>query len=386
MKFLQFCVIAGVLFFSSVTQSIKVDIQKVRSKHEKNIKTHVLAERQRIEYKYRVPKELTSYVAADSETASISLTDVYNAQYFGKIELGTPGQSFNVVFDTGSSNVWVSSVQCDPCQGSKYYSSQSSTYKANGTKFELSYGSGYVTGHWSVDTLNLGGIKISNQQFGEAETTQTGMANPNFDGLFGLGWPAISDGIATPLQNAKAQNLVSQALFAFYLQNDEGSYGELDIGEIDQNKISGQVQWFDVISKTYWMFSLDAVQFGNSMINSNTKAILDTGTSLLVAPTADAEAIAKIVNAKYDQGFYVLNCRKLASLPDLVFNIAGKSYNVPASYYTIQQPGFCALGIQGVDLPARDGGPFWILGDVFLRRYYSVYDLDNAKIGLASLK
>ncbi len=47
--------------------------------------------------------------------------------------------------------------------------------------------------------------------------------------------------------------------------------------------------------------------------------------------------------------------------------------------------GQCMLAVQGIDLPSM-GSAMWILGDVFLRKYYTVFDYENRKVGIAEAK
>jgi hypothetical protein len=135
--------------------------------------------------------------------------------------LGEPPQSFLVLFDTGSSNLWVPSSQCPlwelSCDlHSKYDSSKSSSYKVNGTTFSIQYGTGAAEGFLSIDDLGIGGTIVKQQTFAEitAEPGITFLA-AEFDGILGLAFQSISVDEVTPVwYNLVAQKLVDSPVFA----------------------------------------------------------------------------------------------------------------------------------------------------------------------------
>lgn len=310
---------------------------------------------------------------------------------FSEITIGTPPQSFKVVLDTGSSNLWVPSQSCTSIAcflHSTYDSSSSSTYKKNGSDFEIHYGSGSLSGFVSNDVFSIGDLNIKDQDFSEA-TKEPGLAFAfgRFDGILGLAYDTISvNRIVPPFYNMIEQGLLDEPVFSFYLgSSDEGS--EAIFGGVDKNHYEGKIEYIPLRRKAYWEVDLDSIAYGDEVAElENTGVILDTGTSLNVIPSSLAELLNAEMGAKKGfNGQYTIDCAKKNSLPDVTFSLAGSNYSLPASDYILEISGSCISTFQGMDIPAP-AGPLAILGDAFLRRYYSVYDLGRNAVGLARAK
>ncbi|GCB75924.1 hypothetical protein scyTo_0020417, partial [Scyliorhinus torazame] len=233
--------------------------------------------------------------------------------YYGSITVGTPPQSFTVLLDTGSSNLWVPSVYCysTSCDNhAKFDPTQSSTFSSNGKTFSMSYGAGSLSGYFGYDTVNVAGISISHQELGLSKLEPGSyFGYAPFDGVLGLAYPSLARGGATPVfDNMISDNLVEQPLFSVYLKSV--------ICSIQQ---------------------------------------------------------------------YLVNCDNVPNMPTLTFVINGVEFPLPPSVYVIRQNGFCIAGFMPTYVyPPTNDGPLWILGDVFLGAFYSVFDRGNNRMGFAT--
>jgi len=321
----------------------------------------------------------------------IVIKDFSNAQYYGQVSVGTPPQNFNVIYDTGSANLWVPNkkVGLAGILKHKYNSAKSSTYVANGTVFKIQYGSGPVSGIWSEDTVTMAGLPIKNQLFAEVENASgLGMgglsyALGKFDGILGLGWDKISvDGVKTPFHGLVDSGELAKPEFAFYLGNNAD--GTLVMGGTDPNHYTGDFSYVPLKKEDYWRIALDDVKLSGKSMSTTKDAIVDSGTSLLAGPKAEVVKIAAAVGATpLVKGEYKIDCTKTA--PDLTFTLAGKDYTFTKAEYTIQSGSVCLFAMMGIDVPAPNG-PLWILGDVFMRKYYTVFDWGNKQLGFATAK
>ncbi|XP_073472026.1 gastricsin-like [Aquarana catesbeiana] len=329
-------------------------------------------------------------------TAFEPLANYMDMSYYGEISIGTPPQNFLVLFDTGSSNLWVPSTYCQSqaCTNHPQFNpSQSSSYSSNQQQFSLQYGTGSLTGILGYDTVQIQNIAISQQEFGLSVTEPgTNFVYAQFDGILGLAYPSIAVGGATTvMQGMIQQNLINQPLFGFYLSGQENSQngGEVAFGGVDQNYYSGQIYWTPVTSETYWQIGIQGFSVNGQATgwcSQGCQGIVDTGTSLLTAPQSVFSSLIQSIGAQQDQnGQYAVSCSNIQSLPTISFTISGVSFPLPPSAYVLQQnSGYCTIGIMPTYLPSQNGQPLWILGDVFLRQYYSVYDLGNNQVGFAA--
>lgn len=117
------------------------------------------------------------------------------------------------------------------------------------------------------------------------------------------------------------------------------------------------------------------------------QAIVDTGTSLITGPSEEIKQLQKAIGAEPVYGEYAVECDNLNVMPDVTFTINGVPYTLQPTAYTILDSAddgtnFCSSGFQGLDIQPP-AGPLWILGDVFIRQFYSVFDRGNNRVGLA---
>jgi len=319
---------------------------------------------------------------------------VQDSEYFGTVSLGSPAQDFLVIYDTGSSNLWVPSKKCGNCKksGSKYDSSASKTYEANGEAFSLQYGTGSCNGFLSNDDTGIGGVTIKNFTFGEVTTEAADVfGQAPFDGILGMGPPkAAMDHTPMPMAQMVAQGLVQHNIFSFYLASDQGKDSTLVLGGSDNKFYTGDFTYVPVAKAAslipYWLISASDIKVGDK----STKAcnwltgcymVVDTGTSILAGPPAAANAlIAQIGNVSTD-------CSNLKSLPDITFTFDKKDFVLGPEFYVIKASDEkgnvqCQLGIEGINA----GVPIWILGDPFLRKYYTEWDAESNRVGFALAK
>jgi len=322
----------------------------------------------------------------------VSVTDYMNAQYYGLVSIGNPSKSFKVIFDTGSANLWVPRVGCSHCgipiiaPKTKYDPDHSSTYEEDGAVFEITYGSGSVSGKFGMETLDVGGMQVTNQRFGMIEDAGgLGLAYlaGKFEGILGLGFSSISiDGATTVFENAISQKSTEKPQFAFWLGTKDGEDGELTFGGYDDSKFLGDLHWVNLVSATYWEIALHSISVGTEVFQSDTTGIVDSGTSLITGPTSVIKKLAHEVGAKRSLlGQYTVDCAQTDSLPEVVFTIDGTDYNLSSKEYVIESGGMCLFAFMALDIPS---GPAWILGDVFMRKYYTVFDVAEQKVAFAT--
>jgi cathepsin D len=332
-----------------------------------------------------------------AQKLKIVLKNTANAQYYGPVSVGTPPQNFQLLFDTGSSNLWFPSSLCTNCYFHNHYDhTKSSSYVANGTQWSIQYGSGSATGFISGDIVNIAGQNVKTQ-FAEV-TGEPGFTFDVafFDGIAGMAWQSISvDGVTPIWVDLVNQGIVPKASFAFYLNNAPLSIdqqgGELTIGGVDADKYTGSFTYAPLISETYWLIGIPQVLLGGRPLNGGPfKGVVDTGTSLLVFSSAVAQQINSVLGcisvSILNGECFFFTCPDPASLPVLSYQISGQQFTLSGTDLFMQESvdgvNVCISTIIGLDLPGHPD--FLILGDVFLRKYYTEFDATNQQVGFAT--
>lgn len=332
------------------------------------------------------------------DTAPTNLTNYLDTQYFGEITIGSPPQTFKVVFDTGSANLWVPSHSCSPLYSacvshSRYDSSKSDTYVENGTGFAIHYGSGIVKGFLSQDVVMVAGIPVI-QVFAEATALPAfPFIFARFDGVLGMGYPGQAiDGITPVFDRILSEHILKEEVFSVYYSRDThlSTGGEIVLGGSDPNYYTGSFQYMDLIRSDYWQISMKGISIGAELLfcSEGCSVAIDTGASYITGPAGSVSVLMKAVGAtELAEGEYIVDCDKIHQLPDISFHMGSNAYTLNGPAYILRQSQFgedvCTVAFSGLDIPPPTG-PLWVLGASFIGQYYTEFDRRNNRIGFAT--
>ncbi|KAF8371973.1 hypothetical protein PRIPAC_78402 [Pristionchus pacificus] len=325
------------------------------------------------------------------------VNDYDDAEYVGNITVGTPGQMFEVVLDTGSANLWVPDATCsggltNPCANKrKFESTKSTTYAKNCKPFTIEYGTGSAKGFLGQDTVRFGtddtALTVPKCTFGQATSIAAFFKRDVIDGILGLAFQSLAvDNVKPPFVEAIDQNLVDQPLFTVWLEHEgfkeNVAGGVYTWGAVDTTNCGPLIAYEPLSSATYFLFNLKSVSIGSYTNTKGWQVVSDTGSSLLSAPLDVVENVAKTIGAKYDQssGLFIVDCN--AKIENLQLTIGSATYSLNYENMIIPITATqCGLAMD----PYIGGGfgPQWILGDPFIRQYCNIYDLGNKRMGFA---
>ncbi|KAK0522991.1 hypothetical protein OC835_006393 [Tilletia horrida] len=317
--------------------------------------------------------------------------------YIATIQIGSNHKPFRMLIDSGSADTWVASSSCTAC-GSKHQrlgTDTSSTFKPTSNKFSITYGTGSVSGYLAHDDVDIAGLKLANHTLGVALQQSRDFTDPSvpFDGLMGLARSELSNaGTPTPIDALFASGQVSAPVMGYRLGRvaDGRNDGEVTFGGVDKLRFSGNLIEVDNISKQgFWEAAMGAVSFaGRDLGMQGRTAILDTGTTLIVAPKKDADAVhAAIPGSKSDgQGGYYIPCTTTESL---ALTFGGISFPIdprdmlflPVDQNNLQ--GDCISAISSGQVGQENE---WLVGAVWLKNLYFATNSRTNTIGLGKLK
>lgn len=389
--FIALWLISCTFIFTDAQELLRIPlIRKALSKNEKQSLISLLV----------TSHDQLDYPSFLESKSKIHMKNYANTQYVGTVGIGSPEQYMDVIFDTGSSNFFINSKLCkdSTCQSRKWYDhDKSESYHHIGFTLEVEFGTGVISGLINEDTVTIAGVPLLKQRLAEV-TSEEGevFLDGKFSGILGLAFDSMAAFGTVPIFDSLIRSKsLTWNVFSFYYSLDEDEESEIIVGDVDHDKYEGDIVWVPLIKDllNYWLIEIDDILLGGESLGfcpHGCRGAVDTGTTLLSAPSDNLNSLYKKINQ---------DCEEYLSFPDISFVIQGRVFTISPKDYILtnteesfDDPGKhseyfteCSLGFMPIDVPPPNG-PLWVLGDIFLSNFYSIFDRDSLSIGLAKAK
>lgn len=321
-------------------------------------------------------------------------TVMHKTAYFGQLAIGSPTQTFSVVFDTGSGNLMVpgSTCQSEACLLHQRFdfegSSTAKEVRCDGYDGEaqdevtITFGTGEIWGRCINDQICVGQVCERGSFIAATYESRNPFKMFAFDGVLGLALPSMSQGSRfNMMERLKGVGVLKQPLFSVYLSDKDIEDSEVTFGEIRGDRMASELFWVNVARDSgYWEVQIDDITVNDvpQEICSSCYVAVDTGTSELAGPSEVMDRIAQTLAVRRD-------CSNYDELPRLGFMIGSHILNLDAADYVDRQGDLCSITLMPLDVPPPKG-PLFVFGIPFLQRFYTVYDVANARVGFAAAK
>ncbi|KAJ3022997.1 hypothetical protein HKX48_004620 [Thoreauomyces humboldtii] len=333
----------------------------------------------------------------------------YDQAYYTTISIGTPAVFYTVLIDTGSADLWVPSTKCTTCGTRKLYNPlTSSTSGQLGLACTTYYGAGAATGTIMTDVAKIGSLGVTKQVFIAADSNSN--VQPAYiDGLIGLGFSTASwansivpDSLVTKsalIENLYWGKVITSATFGIWLDRTVSFTaspsatvgGELAIGSTAGNpaRYTGAITWLQVPTYTssYWQVTWTGIAGPNGVNIQPTGrtiyGVVDTGSTLIIVDYSVAATLNALLGGYSTgiRGLWAIDCTSIAaSTIQFTITLGGKPFvltgaDLPTRVWSYNA-NVCYAPFQA--RATQDVTNQWILGDVFLRKYYQIYDYNVA--------
>jgi aspergillopepsin I len=313
-----------------------------------------------------------------------------DAEFLTPVQVGTPPQTLNLDFDTGSSDLWVFSTEtaAREVRGQTLYNAaaSSSAARMDGAAWSITFGDGSSSsGDVFTDTVSVGGLAIKSQAVEAAKQVSASFTTDPLDGLMGLAFSKLNTVTPQPQKTFFDNALPSLDAPLFTVDLRHQAEGKYSFGVADMAGAKGPMTSTPVNSTAgFWSFTSTGFQVGNGPAQRTAiTGIADTGTTLLLLPDDVIMAYySQIASATYDAqaGGVIFRCDE--TVPDFSFGIESSMITIPGSLINFAKADAsgqaCFGGIQ-----SNNGLPFSIFGDVALKAAVVVFNAGNMTLGWA---
>lgn len=314
---------------------------------------------------------------------------VHKTSYYGRVSVGTPPQSFVVVFDTGSGNLLVPSAECrnEACnKHARFDASRSSSLqevscdgsgRRRADEVTITFGTGEVWGRCVQEEICLGSICSRGSLVLATYESPMPFSEFKFDGVLGLGTRRMSQGTDYNLMDRmQGSGVLKQPMFSVFMSDSDDEVSEISFGQVKDQHLASDLMWVDIARDSgYW-----EVQISDLFVDGEPQSLcagcyaaVDTGTSELGGPSEVVDELARRLAVLQD-------CSNFESLPKLGFEIGGRVLYLEPRDYVDRVDERCQISLMALDVPPPRG-PMFVLGIPFLQKFVTVYDNDKRRVG-----